>query len=107
MKRFSSQMRWGARVEVCLVAISKGCGDGVVSATPLVVHQPLDPIQLVFQRGAACLVYGKKAPLEKNYFTETCSDSEAGSYLRLIDFVYHSTLGLRVIHKRRGKGAGD
>ena len=26
--------------------------------------------------------------------------SEAGSYLRLIDFVYHSTLGLRVIKKR-------
>jgi len=28
-----------------------------------------------------------------------CSGSEAGSYLRLIDFVYHSTLGLRVIKK--------
>ena len=28
-----------------------------------------------------------------------CSASEAGSYLRLIDFVYHSTLGLRVIKK--------
>jgi len=26
-----------------------------------------------------------------------CSGSEAGSYLRLIDFVYHSTLGLRVV----------
>jgi len=30
-----------------------------------------------------------------------CSGSEAGSYLRLIDFVYHSTLGLRVIKKKR------
>ena len=30
-----------------------------------------------------------------------CSDSEAGSYLTLIDFVYHSTLGLRVIKKKR------
>ena len=29
------------------------------------------------------------------YFTEMCSGSEAGSYLRLIDFEYHSTLGLR------------
>ena len=29
------------------------------------------------------------------------SASEAGSYLRLIDFVYHSTLGLRVIKKKR------
>ena len=32
---------------------------------------------------------------ENNYFTEMCSGPEAGSYLRLIDFVYHSTLGLR------------
>jgi len=30
-----------------------------------------------------------------------CSVSEAGSYLRLIDFVYHSTLGLRVIKKKK------
>ena len=29
-----------------------------------------------------------------------CSGSEVGSNLRLIDFVYHSTLGLRVIKKR-------
>ena len=33
--------------------------------------------------------------------TEMCSGSEAGSYLRLIDFVYHSTLGLRVMKKKR------
>jgi len=32
-----------------------------------------------------------------------CCGSEAGSYLRLIDFVYHSTLGLGVIKKRREK----
>jgi len=30
-----------------------------------------------------------------------CSDSEAGSYLRIIDFVYHSTLGLRLIKKKK------
>ena len=30
-----------------------------------------------------------------------CSGSEAGSYLRLIDFVCHSTLGLRVIKKKK------
>ena len=30
-----------------------------------------------------------------------CSSSEAGSYLRLVDFVYHSTLGLRVIRKKK------
>ena len=29
------------------------------------------------------------------------SRSETGSYLRLIDFVYHSTLGLRVIKKKK------
>ena len=29
-----------------------------------------------------------------------CSGSEAGSYLRLVDFVYHSTLGLRVMKKQ-------
>ena len=38
---------------------------------------------------------------ENNYFTQMCSGSEAGSYLRLIDFVYHSTLGLRVIKKKK------
>ena len=38
-----------------------------------------------------------------NYFIEKCSGSEAGTYLRLIDFVYHSTLGLRVIKKRKMK----
>jgi len=29
-----------------------------------------------------------------------CSGSETGSYLRLIDFVYHSTLGLIVTKKK-------
>ena len=33
--------------------------------------------------------------------TKLCSGSEAGSYLRLIDFVHHSTLGLRVIKKKK------
>ena len=30
-----------------------------------------------------------------------CGDSEAGSYFRLIDFVIHSTLGLRVREKKK------
>ena len=34
-------------------------------------------------------------------FTEMCSGSEAGSCVRLIDFVYDSTLGLRVIKKKK------
>ena len=29
------------------------------------------------------------------------SSSEAGSYLRLIDLVYHSTPGLRIIKKKK------
>ena len=37
---------------------------------------------------------------------EMCSGSEAGSYLRLIDFVYHSTLGVRVIKKMK-KNVGE
>ena len=37
----------------------------------------------------------------KRDITEMCSGSEAGSYVRLIDFVYHSTLGLRVIRQKR------
>jgi len=39
-------------------------------------------------------------PPSSNYLTEMCSGSEEGSYLRLIVFVYHSTLGLRVIKKK-------
>ena len=34
-----------------------------------------------------------------------CSGSEAGSYLRPIDFVYHSTLGLSVIKKKKKREA--
>ena len=33
-----------------------------------------------------------------------CSGSEAGSYLRLIDFVYHPTLVVSVIKKKRRRG---
>ena len=38
---------------------------------------------------------------KSNYFTEMCSGSEAGSYLRLIDLVNPSTLGVRVIKKKK------
>ena len=44
---------------------------------------------------------------ENNYFTEMCADSEEGSHLRLIDFVYHSTLGLRVTKKKKEVSALD
>ena len=42
---------------------------------------------------------------KNNYFTEMCSGSEAGSYSRLINCVYHSTLGLRVIKKKKRRYA--
>ena len=38
---------------------------------------------------------------ENDCFTEMCSGFEAGSYSRHIDFVYHSTLCLRVIKKKK------
>ena len=48
----------------------------------------------------------KSGAEESNYFTETCSGSEAGSYIRLKDFVYHSTLGLRVIQRHTSAKSG-
>ena len=38
---------------------------------------------------------------KNNYFAELWSGSKEGSYLRLIDFVCHSNLSLRVTKKRR------
>ena len=46
----------------------------------------------------------RRSQFENNYFTEMCSGSEAGSYLRLIVSVYHSTLGLRVIKNKKKSG---
>ena len=46
-----------------------------------------------------------ESTLEDQYFTEMCSGSETGSYLRLIDFVYHSTLCLGVIKRKKKKNA--
>ena len=42
--------------------------------------------------------------IENNYFAEMWSGSEANSYLRLIDFLYHSILGSRVIKKEKKFG---
>ena len=44
--------------------------------------------------------HGRTRP---DHFRKMCSGSEAGSYLRLIDFVYHSTLGLRAIKKKKSR----
>jgi len=51
---------------------------------------------------ARCCIRGRgRSRKVINYFTEMCSGSEAGSYLRLIDLVYPSTLGLRVKKKTK------
>ena len=46
------------------------------------------------------MIVTRPGQFENDYLTEMCSDSEAGSYLRLKDFVYHSTVGLRVIDEK-------
>ena len=44
---------------------------------------------------------GRGSQSENNYFTEMCSESKAGSYLRLTDFVCHSILGSRVLKEKK------
>ena len=43
---------------------------------------------------------------ENNLFIEMCSGAEAVSCLRLIDFVHHATLGVRV-KKKKNKFQGS
>ena len=38
---------------------------------------------------------------KNNYFAELCSSFEAGTYSRLFGFVCHSTLGLRVMKRKK------
>ena len=81
--------------------------------SPLVKWEPYSPLVKVETRSTARWSNGRHVlrhraggvpgRFENNYFTEMCSASEAGSYLRLIDFVYHPTLGLRVIKKKKKK----
>ena len=47
----------------------------------------------------------QREKFENNCFTEMCNGFEAGSYLRLTDFAYHSSLGMRVIKKKRRERA--
>jgi len=57
------------------------------------------------ERHPQLLLFGVEgSEFENHYFTEMCSGSEAGSYLRLVDCVHHSTLGLRVIKKKKVEG---
>ena len=41
----------------------------------------------------------RKTPERESHFAERGSGFKEGSHLRLIDFLYHSTLGCRVIQK--------
>jgi len=78
-----------------------------------VINQPslyLDPVAAAAGAGVDQTRPGASANssttvvnLRTHYFTEMCSGSEAGLYLRLIDFVYHSTPGVRVIKKKKKK----
>jgi len=43
---------------------------------------------------------------KNNHLADMCSGSEEGSYSRLIDSVYHSTIGLRVIKKKKTSSGG-
>ena len=51
--------------------------------------------------GSPGQIKSNQIPFMPNPICELCSGSEAGSYVRLIDFVYHSTLGLKVMEKKR------
>ena len=48
-----------------------------------------------------------RSQFEKKRFTRMYSGSEAGSNLRLVDFVYRSNLVLRVMKKKEEQPAGD
>ena len=45
--------------------------------------------------------YRNTSPFENHCFKEIGGGSEAGTYLRLIHFVHHPTLGLRVMMKKK------
>jgi len=66
-----------------------------------IAPRPSDQLQCSRSRTTSTARCRVLHQFENNYATEMCSGSEVGSYLRLIDFVYHSTLGLRVMTERR------
>ena len=58
---------------------------------------------LVLDDGSGYRVHRHHQVLCEGGGSEMCCGSEAGSYLRLIDFMYHSTLGLRVTNVRQSR----
>ena len=71
---------------------------GCRSTFPVGPHIKSKHFYLLAGKGCRDVTYSSQ--FDKNYFTEMCSGSEAGSYLRLIDFLYHSTLCLGVMKKK-------
>jgi len=62
-------------------------------------------MSLVLNAGSFSLSFFDRILLRASGFrVQMCSGSEAVSYLRRIDFVYHSTLGLRVIKREEETG---
>jgi len=79
--------------------------DYVISDVVFKVYSQLDMLALwceLVNSGAETSM-ASPTQFENNYFTEMCSGSDAGSYLRLIFFVFHSTLGLRIMKKKKKK----
>ena len=68
---------------------------------PFSIRKSVKPFKLSPPRSTAGDTGPVCSQFEDNHFKEMCSGSEAGSFLRLIDFVYHSTLGLGVIKKKK------
>ena len=65
--------------------MGEGEGGAELGAGPRVAH-------LVPQLRQQVVPDHLRSKLKNNYFTEMCSGPEAGSCLRLIDFVYRPTL---------------
>ena len=64
-----------------------------------------ESLSLLFSQVEWTTIKSAEVQFENNHFTEMCSGSEAGLYLRRIDCVYHSTLGF-IVTKKKKKGGG-
>ena len=64
-----------------------------------IMYNSYNRVELIYLYTRAYNLYGCKTDVFQMY--GLCSGSEAASFLRLIDFVYQSTLSLRVIKKKK------
>ena len=77
--------------------------DATTTSTFRFSAPPFRKEALLCTSSVASFLQPSSSQFENNYFTEMFSGSDAVSYLRLIAFVCHSTLGLRVIKKKKKK----